>query len=201
MPPELQQRVHEEVQRTKQRSGWPVEKTLTSLGVSRSTYYRWLREEAWAKPASTEAVKPVQPYEALPEEKAAVKAYALAGGNPTEHHRRPLSCDVANGRHLEHCQRRRRRRAHGRSDPRPTEGWGIVFLLQLAVTSKGPRMNELLNLDRVSDIDDGMEPEQLGPIGPTPSDTATVARCLLSSLAIPSMVTAAAFFQEEKHGK
>jgi DNA invertase Pin-like site-specific DNA recombinase len=50
MPPELQQRVHEEVQRTKQRSGWPVDKTLVFLGVSRSTYYRWLREEAWAKP-------------------------------------------------------------------------------------------------------------------------------------------------------
>ena len=77
MPPELQQRVHEEVQRTKQRSGWPVDRTLASLGVSRSTYYRWLREEAWAKPASAEVLKPVQPYEALPEEKAAVKAYAL----------------------------------------------------------------------------------------------------------------------------
>jgi transposase InsO family protein len=77
MPPELQQRVHEEVQRTKQRSGWPVGKTLVSLGVSHSTYYRWLREEAWAKPTSAEVVKPVQPYEALPEEKAVVKAYAL----------------------------------------------------------------------------------------------------------------------------
>ena len=77
MPPELQQRVHAEVQRTKERSGWPTGKTLTSLGVSRSTYYRWLREEAWAKPRSTEALKPVQPFEALPEEKAAVKAYAL----------------------------------------------------------------------------------------------------------------------------
>jgi putative transposase len=77
MPPELQGRVHEEVQRTKERSSWPVDKTLAALGVSRSTYYRWLREEAWAKPPSAEALKPVQPYEALPEEKAAVKAYAL----------------------------------------------------------------------------------------------------------------------------
>jgi transposase InsO family protein len=49
MPPELQQRVHEEVQLTKRRSGWPVRKTLSALGVSRTTYYRWLREEAWAK--------------------------------------------------------------------------------------------------------------------------------------------------------
>jgi putative transposase len=73
----LQGLVHAEVQRAKERSGWPVDKTLASLGVSRSTYYRWLREEAWAKPTASEVVKPVQPYEALPEEKAAVKAYAL----------------------------------------------------------------------------------------------------------------------------
>ena len=49
MPPELQQRVHEEVELTKRRSGWPVVKTLAALGVTRTTYYRWLREEAWAK--------------------------------------------------------------------------------------------------------------------------------------------------------
>ena len=46
MPPELQQRVHEEVKLTKQRSGWPVAKTLSALGVTRTTYYRWLRETA-----------------------------------------------------------------------------------------------------------------------------------------------------------
>ena len=69
MPPELQQRVHEEVGRTKGRSGWPVGRTLAALGVTRSTYYRWLREEAWAKAQPSEPVKPVQPYEALPEEK------------------------------------------------------------------------------------------------------------------------------------
>ena len=83
MPPELQQRVHEEVKLTKERSGWPVDKTLTTLGVSRSTYYRWLREEAWARPRSTEVLKPVQPYEALPEEKATVKAYALEAPGAT----------------------------------------------------------------------------------------------------------------------
>jgi hypothetical protein len=78
MPPELQERVHEEVKLTRRRSGWPVGKTLAALGVSRTTYYRWLREEAWAKARPTEPVKPVQPYEALAEEKAAVKAYALS---------------------------------------------------------------------------------------------------------------------------
>jgi transposase InsO family protein len=77
MPVELQQRVHEEVKLTKQRSGWPVGRTLTALGVSRTTYYRWLREEAWARALPAGPVKPVQPYEALPEEKAAVREYAL----------------------------------------------------------------------------------------------------------------------------
>jgi putative transposase len=77
MPPELQQRVHEEVKRTKQRSGWPVGKTLSALGVTRTTYYRWLREEAWAKALPAERVKPVQPYEATAEEKEAVRRYAL----------------------------------------------------------------------------------------------------------------------------
>ena len=77
MPAELQQRVHEEVQRSKERSGWAVGKTLWALGVRRTTYYRWLREEAWAKARPGEPPKPVQPYEALPEEKAAVREYAL----------------------------------------------------------------------------------------------------------------------------
>jgi putative transposase len=76
MPPELQARVHAEVEQTKRRSGWPTGKTLSALGVSRTTYYRWLREEAWAKPAAAPPA-PIQPYEALPEEKAAVVEYAL----------------------------------------------------------------------------------------------------------------------------
>ncbi len=70
MPPELQERVHEEVELTKRRSGWPVGRTLLALGVTRTSYYRWLREEAWAKALPAEPPKPVQPYEALPEEKA-----------------------------------------------------------------------------------------------------------------------------------
>ena len=48
MPPPLQQRVHEEVELTKRRSGWPARRTLTALGIARRTYYRWLKEEAWA---------------------------------------------------------------------------------------------------------------------------------------------------------
>ncbi|MEN6448958.1 MAG: IS3 family transposase [Thermoguttaceae bacterium] len=79
MPVELQQRVHEEVERTRQRSGWPVERTLSALGVSRTTYYRWLRTAARrvADGLTGPPPQPVQPYEALPEEKAAVIEYAL----------------------------------------------------------------------------------------------------------------------------
>jgi putative transposase len=85
MPPELQQRVQEEVELTKRRSGWPVDRTLSALGVSRTTYYRWQREEAWAKARGAAPPSPVQPYEALPEEKAVVREYALA--HPEIRHR------------------------------------------------------------------------------------------------------------------
>src|SRR5262249_31746989 len=76
LPPELQQRVHAEVKKTKERSGWPATRTLHALGVARRTYYRWLREEAWSR--AEEPVKPVQVYEAMASEKEAVKRYALA---------------------------------------------------------------------------------------------------------------------------
>ena len=61
---------------TRRRSGWPAKKTLAALGIPRRTYYRWLKEEAWARSLPGEAVRPVQPSEALPEERAAVLAYA-----------------------------------------------------------------------------------------------------------------------------
>jgi putative transposase len=77
MPVELQERVHEEVELTKRRSGWPAGKTLAALGVSRRTYYRWLKEEAWSKARPSELIRPVQAYEALSEEKVAVREYAL----------------------------------------------------------------------------------------------------------------------------
>ena len=76
MPPELQRQVHALVVQTKERSGWPAWRTLTALGIARSTYHRWLREEAWARTLPQEAVKPVQPYEASAEEKQAVVDYA-----------------------------------------------------------------------------------------------------------------------------
>jgi putative transposase len=72
----LQKRVHEEVKQARQRSGWPAKQTLAALGISRRTYYRWLKEEAWARAVAAEPIQPVQPYEALPEEKQAVLDYA-----------------------------------------------------------------------------------------------------------------------------
>lgn len=72
----MQQCVHEEVVRAKERSGWPAKKTLAALGIARRSYYRWLKAEAWARALPAAPVKPVQPYEALPQEKEAVLDYA-----------------------------------------------------------------------------------------------------------------------------
>ena len=72
----MQKRVHEEVELARRRSGWPAKRTLAVLGIPRRTYYRWLREEAWSRALPAEPVRPVQPYEALVEEKAAVLEYA-----------------------------------------------------------------------------------------------------------------------------
>ena len=71
----MQRQVHTVVEETKRRSGWPAKRTLAALGIRRGTYYRWLKEEAWAQEVK-EGARPVQPYEALPEERAAVVAYA-----------------------------------------------------------------------------------------------------------------------------
>jgi transposase InsO family protein len=85
VPPELQQQVHQEVKQTKRRSRWPVRKTLAVLGVSRTSYYRWRREQAWARSRTGAPTRPVQVYEALPEEKQATLAYARA--HPAIRHR------------------------------------------------------------------------------------------------------------------
>ena len=83
------------MKQTNERSGWPAGRTLQALGIARSSYYRWLREEAWLSPP--EPVRPVQPFEALPEEKQAVRAYALK--HPEVRHRelswRMIDEDVA----------------------------------------------------------------------------------------------------------
>jgi hypothetical protein len=53
-----------------------VKRTLEALGIARASYYRWLREEAWAKERPAEPAPPVAPFEALWAEKQAVLAYA-----------------------------------------------------------------------------------------------------------------------------
>lgn len=72
----MQKEVHATVQQTRERSGWPAKQTLAALGISRRSYYRWLKEERWSKATPAAPVKPVQAYEALVEEKEAVLAYA-----------------------------------------------------------------------------------------------------------------------------
>jgi transposase InsO family protein len=62
-----------------------VRTTLRVLGVSASSYYRWLRHERWARDRAVDPPVPLQPYEALPEEKEAVRAYAVA--HPELRHR------------------------------------------------------------------------------------------------------------------
>lgn len=77
LPPELQKRVHQEVELARDRSGWPAKRTLAALGVPARSYYRWLKHQAWArKMTAAPSTPPVSPYEALPEEKKAVIDYA-----------------------------------------------------------------------------------------------------------------------------
>jgi putative transposase len=143
----LQKRVHEEVELTRQRSGWPARRTLAVLGIPRRTYYRWLKEEAWARALPVDPVKPVQPYEALPEEKQAVLDYARR--HPELRHRemawRMVDEDVAclsastvyrilKEANLVCPWRRRKKRSRG-ADEKPTqvnERW-VTDLMQVQV--------------------------------------------------------------------
>lgn len=73
----MQRHVHAIVEQTKTRSEWPARRTLRALGVAASSYYRWLREEAWANQLQGAAPpRPAQAYEALEEEQQAVRDYA-----------------------------------------------------------------------------------------------------------------------------
>jgi putative transposase len=149
VPPALQQRVYEEVEQTRQRSGWPARRTLAALGIARRTYYRWLKEEAWARALPAEPVQPVQPYEALPEEKEAVLSYARR--HPELRHRelawRMVDEDVAclspstvyrilKEANLVCPWRRRTKRRRGADEKatRPNERW-VTDLMQLQVGS------------------------------------------------------------------
>jgi putative transposase len=72
----LQKRVHEVVEQTKARSGWPARKTLLALGVASRSYYRWRREKAWQRPANPSPKVSAPPYEATAAERQAVIDFA-----------------------------------------------------------------------------------------------------------------------------
>jgi hypothetical protein len=76
LPPELQHQVHREVKLAQRRSGWPVKRTMAALRLAWRSYYRWLKDEAWAKQRPAAPVPPVPACEAFSEEKQAVAAYA-----------------------------------------------------------------------------------------------------------------------------
>lgn len=120
----------------------PVHETLSHLGISRATYYRWKQDEAWLK-ENRAPVTPVQAFEALPEEKAAVRKYAL--DHPEVRHRelswRMIDDDVAylssstvyrilREEDLVHRQRGRvkRYREADEKATRPDEIWGTDLM-------------------------------------------------------------------------
>lgn len=131
-----------EVEQAKSRSGMAVEESLQHLEVSRSSYYRWKTAEAW-KQEHRAPVVPVQVFEALPEEKAAVREYALA--HPEVRHRelawRMIDEDVVCLssstvyrilREAELMHRRPGRKKRYRDEPekasRPDEIWGTDLM-------------------------------------------------------------------------
>ena len=61
------------VAQTKQRSGWQAYRTLAALGVPRSVYYAWKKRDSLVDRVGT----PCRVYEVLPEERAAICAFAL----------------------------------------------------------------------------------------------------------------------------
>jgi len=71
------------VEQAKTRSGWPIRRTLTVLGIARSTYQRWRR--AAPEPLPPPRSSPGCLLELLPAEQAAIRAYALA--HPEIRHR------------------------------------------------------------------------------------------------------------------
>jgi len=119
-----------------------VNRTLRALGVSRSSYYRWLREKAWTQ-EKKDPVRPVQMFEALSEERQAVRRYALE--HPEVRHRelawRMIDDDVA---YLSsstvyrilreeelisrHRGRKKRHREEEEKAQRPDERWGTDLM-------------------------------------------------------------------------
>jgi len=79
--------VEETVKQVRDWSRWPTRRSLAALGVSRSAYYRRRRRavspaSAPAAGAAGRAARPPPPHAVLPQEREAVKAYALEHPNP-----------------------------------------------------------------------------------------------------------------------
>ena len=83
LPPELQNEVMTLVEQTRQRSRWPVQRTLKALEVPPASYYRWRRAAAWEKPRSRSPTGSM--YELLDSERQAIIDYALK--HPQVRHR------------------------------------------------------------------------------------------------------------------
>ena len=84
---ELQGEVKNLVQQTKQRSGWPVRRTLAALEISRGSYYRWCQPKTVMESAPLDA-RPTgrgSMYEVLESERRTIVEYALT--HPEVRHR------------------------------------------------------------------------------------------------------------------
>ena len=73
VPAETKAAVMKIVAQTKERSKWPVYRTLDALGVPRSVYYAWVARESLVD----RVAKPCRVYEVLPEERTAICEFAL----------------------------------------------------------------------------------------------------------------------------
>jgi putative transposase len=80
---ELQRQVKAMVDQTRERSGWPVRRTLQTLEVSPATYYRWCRARFPGTDVPRTSVGSI--YEVLGSERQAVIGYALK--HPDVRHR------------------------------------------------------------------------------------------------------------------
>ena len=75
LPWELQHQVNVLVEQTKQRSGWPAQRTLGALDIAPATYYRWCRAVAHGRPRARSPAGSM--YELLDSEREAIIEYAL----------------------------------------------------------------------------------------------------------------------------
>lgn len=147
LPWEMYREVHQVVEKSKSRSGWPVRKTLKCLGLSATSYYRWLRQRGFGEP---EATRLAQPFEALAEERNAVRCYALK--HPGMRHREMAWKMVDEGvvclspstvyrilreEKLVCPWKRRKKRSREESEKaiRPNEKWG-TDLMYLSIGSR-----------------------------------------------------------------